>query len=937
MSQTTTTTTTTATTKTEMSKTSETFDEELFETRLEALKDTQECIQQMSNWCLQHRLNHKKIIQCWLNVFKRVRVDHRLVLFYLANDVIQYSKRKRYEFVECWATALQRATTMVRDERVKGKILRIFKIWEQREIYNEEFLSDLSGLLNIAPPKKAPASTDPSNEYQNATLIAQVRECVELAEATDKSMKKLPKPPNFEIEAIKQQLKDKSHSGDIEKELERCVAFINAYNKNLQNEIKSRKSVVETIEAAKKFYEHQGREVKVVASAYKSFGTRIKIVKRKLDEVIPTLSSPIPSPDINAPSPERDADLQLPDENNSPLGVNLFSGSGLNGFASYLDGGQLPFDINDFKRESSGKDRGSAIEVIGSRSDDESYTPNASYYKPEPLSSSSYSNNNANGNSGSAIPGLGGGGGNGSSDEYNPSQVQSGYGGVLPPPAPPIFGGTTQEYAPPPPPHHGYGQTESQYTPAPLNSNPMAPPPPMPPAISSTGGVDDFNSTWDMSMTWTPLDNSLNSSGASSSYTTPSQSTPHSPPHFERKGSSAPVEYSEHHNVSGLGAQDVDHRTVQLPPAFNFRPKSALSEEQTRQLVDIDHRNLISLTGSPGGAEKDFGGGGGDVDYRTAPSTKAEEAGSAIRSLGNNSPMMAPPGSYVKKTSSPQKSNASSSSESDRVDGSARYDPADMVIDMDMSDEDLEESQLELNANPEQLQLESADGELDANGVLTPRPVLLETPQEFQWDANNSFLGATGAGNMQDMQAADAQQQQQQPPLPPQQQSWNQMQPPMPWNGSEGNNGPAGVPPPPRPPFTGGPFPFQAFGNSPDNMNRGRGRGRGWSGPYRPNYQRMPGPFDGGPGPRPFFRGGGPMRGGGGRGRMRGKPWIAGSKDRRVVYLLTFAALNHLPVKSPVSVSAFAFRFCVGVGSRNSSIVCRQTLVLTLVGVTPAT
>ncbi|XP_030239706.1 histone-lysine N-methyltransferase SETD1B isoform X1 [Drosophila navojoa] len=890
-------TTTSTATKSEMSKTNEAFDEELFETRLEALKDTQECIQQMSSWCLQHRINHKKIIQCWLNVFKRVRVDHRLVLFYLANDVIQYSKRKRYEFVECWATALQRATTMVRDERVKSKILRIFKIWEQREIYNEEFLSDLSGLLNIAPPKKAPASADPSNEYQNATLIAQVRECVELAETTDKSMKKLPKPPNFEIEAIKQQLKDKSHSGDIEKEVERCVAFINAYNKNLQNEIKSRKAVLESIEAAKKFYEHQGREVKVVASAYKSFGTRIKIVKRKLDEVIPTLSSPIPSPDINAPSPERDADLQLPDENNSPLGVNkailgnllysssgfyvpqnLFSGSGLNGFASYLDGGQLPFDINDFKRESSGKDRGSAIEVIGSRSDDESYTPGSNYYKPEPLSRS-YSNTNANGNGGSVIPGLGGsgngGGSGGSSDEYNPSQGVSAYGGVLPPPAPPIFGGPAQEYAPPPPPHLGYGPSDSQYTPAPLSTNPMAPPPPMPAAITASGSVDDFNSTWDMSMTWTPHDTSLNSSGASSSYTAPTQSTPHSPPHFERKGSSAPIEYSEHHNVSALGAQDVDHRTIQLPPAFNFRAKSALSDEQTRQLVDIDHRNLISLTGSPGGADKDFGVG--DVDYRKAP--KTEEAGSAIRSLGNNSPMMAPPGSYVKKTSSPQKSNASSSSESDRVDSSARYDPADMVVDMDMSDEDLEESQIELNANAEQLHLDNADGELDANGALTPRPVLLETPQDFQWDANNSFLTAPGAGNMQDMQQqADAQQQMQQPPpLPPQQQPWNQMQPPMPWNGNEGNNGAAGVPPPPRPPFTGGPFSFQPFGNSPDNMSRGRGRGRGWSGPYRPNYQRMPGPFDGGPGPgpRPFFqRGGGPMRNNGGRGRMRGKPWM---------------------------------------------------------------
>lgn len=179
-----------------------------------------------------------------------------------------------------------------------------------------------------------------SDEFQNATLIAQVRECVELAEATDKSMKKLPKPPTFEIEVIKQQLKDKSHSGDIEKEVERYVAYINACNKNLQNEIKSRKAVLAGLEAAKKFYEHQGKEVKVVASvsfskiigllpglvgylpqAYKSFGTRIKIVKRKLDETIPTLASPIPSPDINAPSPERDADLQLPDENNSSLGM----------------------------------------------------------------------------------------------------------------------------------------------------------------------------------------------------------------------------------------------------------------------------------------------------------------------------------------------------------------------------------------------------------------------------------------------------------------------------------------------------------------------------------------------------------------------------------------------------------------------------------------
>lgn len=38
----------------------------------------------------------------------------------------------------------------------------------------------------------------------------------------------------------------------------------------------------------------------------------MKNLKKKLDELIPTLNSPIPSPDVNAPSPEPDSDIELP-------------------------------------------------------------------------------------------------------------------------------------------------------------------------------------------------------------------------------------------------------------------------------------------------------------------------------------------------------------------------------------------------------------------------------------------------------------------------------------------------------------------------------------------------------------------------------------------------------------------------------------------------
>lgn len=90
------------------------FNELQFEKQLTSLKDSQEAINSCCKWCLENRVNHKKIVNCWLNVLKRVKVEQRLILFYLANDVVQYSKRRNYDFVASWGTAIQKATTMVR-------------------------------------------------------------------------------------------------------------------------------------------------------------------------------------------------------------------------------------------------------------------------------------------------------------------------------------------------------------------------------------------------------------------------------------------------------------------------------------------------------------------------------------------------------------------------------------------------------------------------------------------------------------------------------------------------------------------------------------------------------------------------------------------------------------------------------------------------------
>ncbi|PZC76871.1 hypothetical protein B5X24_HaOG204053 [Helicoverpa armigera] len=295
----------------------EEFNTLAFEKRLMQLKDTQESIQGLSSWCLKQRPHHKKIVSSWLNVLKRVKVEQRLVLFYLANDVIQYSKRKNYEFVESWGLNLQKATPLVRDEKVRPKILRIFKIWEQRSVYDDEFLSDLTGLLSAGAIKK----TDDDSEFQPTQLVNKIKQCSVLEADTDMRLKDIH-DSHLELSdadllraSLKGLYEERGNKDDVEKELNDGIACVERYTAALQREIVAREALLALLTSATQYYSTQRGEVKVVAYAYKNFGARVRALKRKLDELTPSLPNAAPSPpqrDEDVPSPGPDEDLELP-------------------------------------------------------------------------------------------------------------------------------------------------------------------------------------------------------------------------------------------------------------------------------------------------------------------------------------------------------------------------------------------------------------------------------------------------------------------------------------------------------------------------------------------------------------------------------------------------------------------------------------------------
>uniref|UniRef100_A0A8D8YYY0 Regulation of nuclear pre-mRNA domain-containing protein 2 n=1 Tax=Cacopsylla melanoneura TaxID=428564 RepID=A0A8D8YYY0_9HEMI len=312
------------------------FNDQFFEKRLLNLKETQDSITGLSAWCLQHRDNHKAIVGSWLKVLKKVKIEQRLTLFYLANDVIQYSKRKSLQFVESWGTALQKATTLVRDDKVKQKILRLFKIWNERSIYDEVFLSDLCGLLTTTTKKNANAE---NNEFQPNVMFDKMKQLEILEDSTNDELGMISENPlNLnDIKHLGALVKERRTSGqDVESELEEGIAHLNKYMVCLKQELTERTTLLELLEQGEAFYESQKKEAKVVSNAYKNFGSRVKTMKRKLDDLVSTLPSPVPSPDINAPSPSPHDDIDLPEDDTTTTTTDYaYNPTSLNSTAQY--------------------------------------------------------------------------------------------------------------------------------------------------------------------------------------------------------------------------------------------------------------------------------------------------------------------------------------------------------------------------------------------------------------------------------------------------------------------------------------------------------------------------------------------------------------------------------------------------------------------------
>eukprot|EP00262_Sarcandra_glabra_P008376 TRINITY_DN218_c0_g1_i1.p1 TRINITY_DN218_c0_g1~~TRINITY_DN218_c0_g1_i1.p1 ORF type:complete len:531 (+),score=114.20 TRINITY_DN218_c0_g1_i1:283-1875(+) len=115
-----------------------TFNGQILVDKLAKLNNSQQSIETLSHWCIFHRKKAKQVVETWDRQFHCSPQDQRVSFLYLANDILQSSRRKGSEFVgEFWKVLPDALSDVLEsgDEFGRNAALRLVDIWEERKVF----------------------------------------------------------------------------------------------------------------------------------------------------------------------------------------------------------------------------------------------------------------------------------------------------------------------------------------------------------------------------------------------------------------------------------------------------------------------------------------------------------------------------------------------------------------------------------------------------------------------------------------------------------------------------------------------------------------------------------------------------------------------------------------------------------------------------------
>ncbi|KAG2261421.1 hypothetical protein Bca4012_013824 [Brassica carinata] len=114
------------------------FNAQILVEKLSKLNNSQASIETLSHWCIFHMNKAKHVVETWGRQFHCSPRERRLAYLYLANDILQNSRRKGSEFVgEFWKVLPEALRDVIEngDDFARKAARRLVNIWEERKVF----------------------------------------------------------------------------------------------------------------------------------------------------------------------------------------------------------------------------------------------------------------------------------------------------------------------------------------------------------------------------------------------------------------------------------------------------------------------------------------------------------------------------------------------------------------------------------------------------------------------------------------------------------------------------------------------------------------------------------------------------------------------------------------------------------------------------------
>ncbi|XP_044734862.1 regulation of nuclear pre-mRNA domain-containing protein 1B [Chrysoperla carnea] len=132
--------------------------------KLAELNPSQQSIQTLSLWLIHHRKHHAAIVKVWFKELLKAKDSRKLTFMYLANDVIQNSKKKGPEFGREFGSVLRKAFEHMGqtgyNEKIKASLGRVLQIWGERGVYDPKQIKEFTQAFATPANSTAAAGGD---------------------------------------------------------------------------------------------------------------------------------------------------------------------------------------------------------------------------------------------------------------------------------------------------------------------------------------------------------------------------------------------------------------------------------------------------------------------------------------------------------------------------------------------------------------------------------------------------------------------------------------------------------------------------------------------------------------------------------------------------------------------------------------------------------